>query len=495
MYSKNLLFLFFAHGFLWAILINNIFEYHISFQVLGILWVLFLCYILIRKKFLYYLAIIILWWIIWISFSQYEIIQIDSKNKFINRNISQYENFTLEILELSKKEKNDNFYISKILKKDNEVLSQEIFIEIKVANMYKLDTWNIIDTKIKLYPFQNTDTFAYKHYMNSKNIYASAFINSFELIGSKEIFIWKKYAKNIREKLLDIIYKIYPKNEAIFLWGILLWARESLSDEIKQDFNNSWLTHFIAVSGFNITILIIFFWFLIQYFPRFIQIILMSCFLFFFVLIVWDTAPVIRAAIMWILWYTILLSWRNTHSYTLVTLTALIMVWFSPYTFSYDVSFHLSFLAVLWIIFTQTFWKKIFFFVPQIFAIREALVLTFAALVFTLPIMIFNFWQVSIMSPFANIAVTWTIPIAMLLWFLSLLLYIIFPLAWEVSWYFAWVLLKFDMLMVNFFGNLDFAVYKINFWIYRQEFFMLYFLIMIFLVLFFKKETKQKRAV
>jgi hypothetical protein len=51
------------------------------------------------------------------------------------------------------------------------------------------------------------------------------------------------------------------------------------------------------------------------------------------------------------------------------------------------------------------------------------------------------------------------------------------------------------MLMVNFFGNLDFAVYKINFWIYRQEFFMLYFLIMIFLVLFFKKETKQKEVV
>ncbi|MGB2111106.1 MAG: ComEC/Rec2 family competence protein [Patescibacteria group bacterium] len=40
---------------------------------------------------------------------------------------------------------------------------------------------------------------------------------------------------------------------------MLLGARESLSDEIKQDFNNSGLTHFIAVSGFNITILIIFF--------------------------------------------------------------------------------------------------------------------------------------------------------------------------------------------------------------------------------------------
>ena len=196
---------------------------------------------------------------------------------------------------------------------------------------------------------------------------------------------------------------------------------------------------------------------------------------------------------MWILGYIILLSWRNIHSYTLVTLSALIMVVFSPYILSYDVSFALSFLAVLWIIFTQVFWKKVFFFVPQIFAIREALVLTFAAMVFTLPIMIFNFGQVSIMSPFANIAVTWTIPIAMLAGFISIMLYFIAPIAWIISWYFAWVLLKYDMLMVAFFWNLDFAVYKIDFWIYKTQFFILYFLIMIFLVLYFQNNSKQKK--
>jgi len=91
------------------------------------------------------------------------------------------------------------------------------------------------------------------------------------------------------------------------------------------------------------------------------------------------------------------------------------MTLLSPLTLLYDVSLHLSFLAVIGIIYTQEFWTKIFSFLPSFFAIREAFVLTLSALVFALPIMIFQFGQVSLFAPFANIAVTWTIPIAMLL--------------------------------------------------------------------------------
>ena len=85
----------------------------------------------------------------------------------------------------------------------------------------------------------------------------------------------------------------------------------------------------------------------------------------------------------------------------------------------------------------------------------------------------------------------------MLLWFISLLVYIINPIAGEISGYFAWVLLKFDMLVVDFFWNLDYSVYKLDFWIYKQEFFIHYFLVMILLDLYSQKKDKneQKEAV
>jgi hypothetical protein len=66
-------------------------------------------------------------------------------------------------------------------------------------------------------------------------------------------------------------------------------------------------------------------------------------------------------------------------------------------------------------VYAQDFWLKVFKFMPETLAIREAFVLTMSALTFTLPIMLLNFGQVSVMAPLANVAVTWTIPIAMLL--------------------------------------------------------------------------------
>jgi competence protein ComEC len=426
-----------------------------------------------------------------------------SNNNYLENYQKKSYNYELLIQDITKKEEFQNSYQATILKISDIKYKNTYFninnqdsninrdIIIKVPNMYKLQIWDIITTNTKLYLFQNTPDFAYKSYMNSKNIYASSNLNSVNIIDYQELFILKKYAISLREDLLDIIYEIYPKNEAIFLWWILLWARESLSEDIKNDFNRSWLTHFIAVSWFNITILIIFVSYSLKFFPQIIQVIWITLFIIFFVLLVGDTAPVIRAAIMWLIWYFILVSGRNTHSYTLITLTWAIMIFLYPQSLNYDVSLHLSFLAVIWIIFTQNFYKKIFNKAPEFLAIKEALILTFAALTFTLPLMLFNFWQVSILSPIANISVTWTIPIAMLLGFISLIVYIVSPILWELSGYLAWVLLKYDMNMVHFFWSQDFAVFEYDFWEYKSYFLTLYFMVSIFFLLYFNGNKKE----
>lgn len=58
---------------------------------------------------------------------------------------------------------------------------------------------------------------------------------------------------------------------------------------------------------------------------------------------------------------------------------------------------------------------KLFSFLPQIFAIREAFALTMSAMLMTLPIMVLNFEQISLVSPLANILVAASIAPAMLL--------------------------------------------------------------------------------
>jgi competence protein ComEC len=67
---------------------------------------------------------------------------------------------------------------------------------------------------------------------------------------------------------------------------------------LGDNFNNSGLTHLIAVSGFNITILVIFFGYFIKYFPPYIRFILISIVITLFTILVGFNPPVIRAAIM-----------------------------------------------------------------------------------------------------------------------------------------------------------------------------------------------------
>ncbi|MDR3151187.1 MAG: ComEC/Rec2 family competence protein [Candidatus Peribacteria bacterium] len=59
-----------------------------------------------------------------------------------------------------------------------------------------------------------------------------------------------------------------------------------MPETLSNNFNNSGLTHMIAVSGFNITILIIFFGYIIKFFPPYIRFIVISIIITLFTILV-----------------------------------------------------------------------------------------------------------------------------------------------------------------------------------------------------------------
>jgi len=493
MASKNILFIFLSIFFLSWVFINNITkEIYSSLIVLLIIVVLFLLYFIITKKFKKILIISTIWFLIWASVSQYSLNNINTKEK----NLSPYfnsKNYEL-IFIVDSVNKIDEYkieYIAKLekiwLKKVNKNIKALIIID----KNYDVSIWDILKTSTKLFKFEDFNSFSYKSYMLSKNIYFKSNIYVFEIIGKSKINIVISSIASIRKKFLEVIYKIYPKEEAIFLWWILLWARDSLPDDLKTDFNNSWLTHFIAVSWFNITIIIVFLSILVKYFPVYIKAILITVWIVFFTILVWDTAPVMRASIMGLIWYYVLISGRKWNLISIILLTASIMILLSPLSLNYDVSFHLSFLAVLWIIFTNKFFEKVFYFLPNFLEIRTAFTLTLSAMSFSLPIMIFNFGQVSMLAPLANISISWTVPIAMLLGFISTIVYFVYPLAWIVVWYITWIFLKWCIIVVHFFWKLNWSLLKLDFWEYKIYLEIMYFMILIFVILWFREKEEK----
>lgn len=494
MISKNILFIFSSIFFLIWIFINNlIWDFYISLLVLLFLVVLFLLYIIIRKKYILLLLFSIFSIIIWICISQINL-EITKQKENILKQYYDNKNHDL-IFEIKNINKIDEFnieYKAKLLQIWNKKINKNIWNTIKLSINNDIKKWYIIKTNSKLYEFKDFNDFSYKKYMLSKNLFFNSNIYIYEIINIKKINKIEQSIIDLRKLFITTIYNIYPKEEAVFLWWILIWARESVPKELKQDFNNSGLAHLIAVSWFNITILIIFLTFLLQYFPIIFRVTIITLSIIFFTILVGDTAPVIRASIMGLIWYYILLSGRKWNILSIILLTLIIMIIISPLSLNYDISLHLSFFAVLGIVYIQKPLEKIFNFLPNILEIKTAFTLTLSALSFTLPIMILNFGQMSILAPFSNIAVTWTIPLAMLLGFTSIIVHIVYPLGGIIVWYFAWILLKWDIIVIHFFWKLKWSIIKFDFWVYKYHLEILYFLVLIFLIILFRETQKEE---
>lgn len=451
--------------------------------------IFFFLLLLVIKKYHFFVLFNILWIFFWLIYSW-------TYNYFIWQNLLKIDDYYFkevvviwESLELYKKQTDYNIYILKLVSLDTKKDFDFYFLLYTNPNII-LNKWQIIKFKSKINKIENfSDSFNNVKYMQSKNVYFSVFKPKIEFISEKKLSKPENYIIAFRKKFLDIIYQIYPQKEASFLSWLLIWAKENLDEELLNNFNNSWLTHIISVSWFNITIIIIFLGFLLKYFPLFFRVILISVFVIFFVLIVWNTVSVIRAAIMWLVGYYILVLWRNTDNLTLILFTAFLMILYNPLYLNYDTSFQLSFLAVLWLLYFQDFWNKIFKYFPSFLAIKDSFVLTMSALTTTLPIMIFSFWKVSVLAPISNVAVWWFIPFAMLFWFLSVLWQLISDKLWFFIWFINFYILKFIISVADYIWSLSFSVINLDFWIYSIYLEIVYFLLLLFSIIYVKKET------
>jgi len=197
---------------------------------------------------------------------------------------------------------------------------------------------------------------------------------------------------------------------------------------------------------------------------------------------------VLRASIFGLIAYTILLSGKKMRSFSLLLAVAVGFVVLDPLVLNYDVSFHLSFLAVFGLLFFGDFFTRLFSFLPKWFGLRESLAMCFAAMVFTLPILMANFGQVSIISPLANIATVPLIPLVMLGGFLSMIgalfsstlgIWLGFP---------TWLGLSYILQAVAWFGSFPFATLPVELGEYVGVFEIAYFLVVGFLVVYAREE-------
>lgn len=259
--------------------------------------------------------------------------------------------------------------------------------------------------------------------------------------------------------LTSIINRLLPEPHAGLLSGLLFGTKAALSPDFYNALVQSGTIHIIALSGMNISILgrIItssLTWVIGKRRASFITI----CAIIWFVWFVGPSATIVRAAIMGGISILALVFGRQYWGLLSWILAVAIMLLFN-FSWFFDVSFQLSTMATLGIILFGNSEKKIGENPSSRIKslVAEDLRLTFAAMVFTIPIVLFHFRRISLVAPIANLLISWSIPwLTGLGWITVLVGWVWFPISYTIAWI-DWLFLEYLVRIVHLMGSLPFA--------------------------------------
>lgn len=195
--------------------------------------------------------------------------------------------------------------------------------------------------------------FDYKTWMMMKWYYGTINEQNSAVIDNQQTsFLWK-----IRRWLQKNVIDDYGKNRVsgLILW-MLIGDRSQIPKADYQWFIDSWLVHLIAVSGWNIVMIVVFLSFVLIFLPFYTRNFVILCMIIFYALICGLDSSVFRAVIMWWLGMIALFWWKEIGIYRSMATAFIFMLVINPYYLAYDVGFLLSFGAIIGILYLQN-WK------------------------------------------------------------------------------------------------------------------------------------------
>ncbi len=274
--------------------------------------------------------------------------------------------------------------------------------------------------------------FNYRNYLLKDGIYSILFFPQVTLEGKAKggisSAIYQMFV-SVKEKLEQSISDIFNPPGSQLMEGMLLGKNAQLPQELGEKLNVTGVRHLTAVSGSHVVILVAIMMSLLLFlgFWRTQAFYWALGLIWAYMALIGFPASGVRSAIMG----SIFLAgqqWgrQNTSSRTLVLAGALMLAQ-NPFLLMYDIGFQLSFMASLGIIYGKPLidqlgglllkplpaHKKI----PKDLA--EMVTVTLAAQVFTLPLLLYNFGNISWVAPITNALILPVVPLLMQFGFLA----------------------------------------------------------------------------
>ena len=311
-----------------------------------------------------------------------------------------------------KKEKDYNFQYKISLEKiNNKKINNKVFylsIKKKNCNIKYADKISFEGEYIKPEVQRNYKGFDYSKYLKTQGIYGTIKTgSSVEIMKENNLSFISIISNKIRNRIIENTNKLFPeKTKGIFL-GILIGYDEFITEDVKENFSNSSLSHLLAVSGAHVTYVVLGITLIIKYLriPKEKGKIVTCILLVFYLYIINFTPSVTRTVIMSIIAIMQMVLHRKQDIPTTISFSSLLILISNPYKIL-NIGFILSYAGTIGIIlFIERFQKlrdnnvKI----KLIKMIKEICYVTISAWILIFPITIYYFNTISLTFILSNL--------------------------------------------------------------------------------------------
>lgn len=361
--------------------------------------------------------------------------------EIINRNLDENK-IVVEIVNLEKETNYQKTFKAKILNtknKNKNILlkinkKQKLFSKIEIGHKIFLNG-EVQEVEIQ----RNTGGFNYKEYLKSKNIFGIIKLKDGEIINKNTISIYK-----VKNYLIKSSYNRLDKEDADFCLALAIGYKTGLSEEIKESFNKSNLSHMLAISGMHISYLMLLINFVMKPIKSKYKSIITIFFLLFFMHLTGSAQSVDRACLILILNLIPTFLYRKSDTINTLAVSAGIILIQNPFAIK-DLGFIFSYMGTIGIILIYPIIKEkieIFLINKKIMLLfsniknkilciilnkilyycKETIIVTVSANILLLPLIIYNFNSISALFIFSNIIVSPIIIICVILSFILIII-------------------------------------------------------------------------
>lgn len=316
-------------------------------------------------------------------------------------------------------------------------------------------------------PFAYGDTLAVRGKVRAAPDWMAPKGIAFEMIMPEIVLLPEGNARHlgrmlsrIRASAAAILARTFPEPQSAYATALLIGDRSGISYELSEIFRRAGTSHIVALSGFNITLIVNFLTALFVHMSidRRKSFGLVLGGIAFFVLVTGASATVLRAGLMGAL---MALAYRVGRQYSMVNalaLAAAVMLFAQPRLAAGDIGFQLSFAATIGMASIGYPLIRRFAAVPNPLGMRDLLLISLGVEMMVLPLLLYHFGQVAALSIVTNLLILPLVaPLTVAGYIVLGLGALAAPLA-QLAAYPVSLALSYQLAVMRFFAGLPFAV-------------------------------------